>query len=381
MEETEDLVTGSVEVARPVTLAAGLAACLLSLIGLFGNFLTILALARNRRLRVQATNIFVISLAVSDLLFCSINLPLTAVRYFQQSWTLGPSLCKLYPFFFYGNYGASLVNMVAIAINRYILIAHFGIYRRIYTSLNIALMVAGVWLFSFGWLLPPLLSVWGTMAEDRRTFTCTIQKDARGRSPKMFLFVLGFSLPCLAIIFCYSAIFYRIRASRAAVESSSSPLPSSLKNGTMVRAQQREDLQLTKTMMTIFIVFLVTYLPNMLANLLDQSLTLPTLHTMASVLAWTSTALNPIIYTVFNKQYKQAFKAAICSDMRCCSGGDTDSQLTREQVKLKAFHSLAISENIGIQNVDLRSKCGGPSSGSGLVETEDTDTITTDESS
>ena len=33
----------------------------------------------------------------------------------------------------------------------------------------------------------------------------------------MFLFLLGFTLPCLAIIICYSAIFYRVRSSRQAV--------------------------------------------------------------------------------------------------------------------------------------------------------------------
>ena len=29
--------------------------------------------------------------------------------------------------------------------------------------------------------VPPLLSVWGTLGEDRETFTCTIKRDAKGR--------------------------------------------------------------------------------------------------------------------------------------------------------------------------------------------------------
>ncbi len=35
---------------------------------------------------------------------------------------MGATLCRLYPFFFYGNVGASLMNMVAITINRYVVI-------------------------------------------------------------------------------------------------------------------------------------------------------------------------------------------------------------------------------------------------------------------
>lgn len=45
-----------------------------------GNLVTIIALSRSVKLRVHATTAFVISLCVSDLLFCSINLPLTASR-------------------------------------------------------------------------------------------------------------------------------------------------------------------------------------------------------------------------------------------------------------------------------------------------------------
>ena len=45
-----------------------------------GNLLTVVALLKCQKLRSHATTMFVISLAVSDLLFCTINLPLTASR-------------------------------------------------------------------------------------------------------------------------------------------------------------------------------------------------------------------------------------------------------------------------------------------------------------
>jgi hypothetical protein len=45
-----------------------------------GNLLTVVALLRCAKLRSHATTTFVISLAVSDLLFSAINLPLTASR-------------------------------------------------------------------------------------------------------------------------------------------------------------------------------------------------------------------------------------------------------------------------------------------------------------
>ena len=72
-----------------LTYFAAISAVALSVIGVSGNLLTILALSKDNKLRAKATTSFIISLSVSDLLFCGFNLPLTAVRYFHQAWILG----------------------------------------------------------------------------------------------------------------------------------------------------------------------------------------------------------------------------------------------------------------------------------------------------
>jgi protein trapped in endoderm-1 len=69
-------------------------------------------------LRQHATTAFVVSLCFSDLLFCAINLPMTASRYWYQRWVFGDTLCAFFPFFFYGNVAGSLLSMVAITVNR-----------------------------------------------------------------------------------------------------------------------------------------------------------------------------------------------------------------------------------------------------------------------
>ena len=118
-----------VEFSQLLTVFAASSAVFLGLVGVAGNLLTVVALIGDKKLRQQATTFFVIRLAISDLLFCAINLPLTAARYIQQEWTLGPVLCRMFPFFFYGNVAASFMSMVAITINRYVLIAFYVYYR------------------------------------------------------------------------------------------------------------------------------------------------------------------------------------------------------------------------------------------------------------
>lgn len=59
-------------------------------------------------------------------------------------------------------------------IFRYVLIGYYANYRKIYTKLNIAIMIISVWFFSFGMMIPPLADVWGTLGLDESTFSCTI---------------------------------------------------------------------------------------------------------------------------------------------------------------------------------------------------------------
>jgi len=297
--------TWNIHYTRPGTLFAGVAACLFTIIGLTGNLLTVIALSRCVKLRTHATTAFVISLAISDLLFCSINLPLTASRYIHEEWLLGETMCRLYPFFFYGNVGASLINMVAITINRYVLISCPGSYSKIYSRCNILLMISGVWIFSFGLLFPPLIEIWGSLGLDPSTFSCTILRDENGRSPKKFLFLFGFLLPCIAIVLCYSAIFYRVRQSRMNVQKH---LAKSGAKGPLQSNQRKEDIRMTKMMLLIFLSFLICFLPLMLVNVLDDDVEYPLLHIIGSVLAWASAVINPFIYAFKNRQYKMAFK-------------------------------------------------------------------------
>lgn len=83
-----------------------------------GNLITLLALIRCPKLRNHATTAFIISLCISDLFFCAISMPLQAIRYAMKEWTLGDTLCQIFPVVLYGNVAVSLLSMVCITLNR-----------------------------------------------------------------------------------------------------------------------------------------------------------------------------------------------------------------------------------------------------------------------
>ncbi|XP_063872419.1 protein trapped in endoderm-1-like [Scylla paramamosain] len=324
---------------RSATIFAAIASILFIVVGILGNLITIVALSKNRKLRFHATTAFVISLCVSDLLFCSINLPLTASRYIHEAWVLGDALCSVFPFFFYGNVATSLLNMVAITVNRYILIAHHNLYDRVYRQHFIYLMIAFIWLFSFGMMVPPLLGVWGQLGLDPPTFSCTILKS-NGSSPKKFLFLFGFLLPMIAIIACYSAIYYKVKQSRrnvAAHTNNCGPVSSSMSIIT-----RKDDMRLTRMMLTIFLCFLVSFLPLMIVNVADDDVRVPTLHVLASVLAWASAVVNPFVYAVTNRQYRTAYRRLFCGHQGKpgrCSNSHSKSNSSRTFVTEFQYHA------------------------------------------
>lgn len=188
---------------------------------------------------------------------------------------------------------------------RYILISRSEIYAQLYTTQRIILMLIAIWTLSFTLLLPPLLGFWGTLGLEPSTFSCTILKK-NGSSPKKFLFVLGFIVPCVVISVSYFCIYWRVRKSRKNLEAHAGPRR---KAGGF---QRREDSRVTRLMLTIFLCFLLCFMPLMLVNVIDDKIKIPILHVIASVLAWASSVINPFIYAGTNKLYREAYKQILC---------------------------------------------------------------------
>ena len=63
---------------------------LMILFGSSGNLLVILVVIRNRAMRT-ARNVFIVNLAVSDLMLCLITMPLTLVEILYQTWQVRKS--------------------------------------------------------------------------------------------------------------------------------------------------------------------------------------------------------------------------------------------------------------------------------------------------
>jgi len=190
-----------------------------------------------------------------------------------------------------------LTSMVKNQIFRYILIAWPQLYTKIYTKTKVFIYIALIWAFSYGLQIPTLLGKWGVYGMDERLGTCSIKPDANGNSSKTALFVIGFALPSVVIVLCYSNIFWVVRQSHKRLAQHSS-------NGGKFK---RSEMKITKMVLVIFICFVVCYLPITIVKIFDNEVRHAPLHVLGYLLIYLASCVNPVVYVTMNKQYRWVF--------------------------------------------------------------------------
>ncbi|XP_059622279.1 G-protein coupled receptor moody isoform X2 [Phlebotomus argentipes] len=322
------------------------------------------------------------SLCLADFIFCIFVLPFNAIRFIHGYWRLGSLLCKLVPFVQYGSVGVSLLCIAMITVNRYVMIVHHSAYARVYQRHWIVAMILFCWFFSYGMQVPTLLGVWGAFGYDPNLGTCSILKDEYGRSSKTPLFVIAFIIPCLLIVLCYTRIFWVVHKSEMRMKQhasvanavpnnlrptivsrpascsqltdsasparppSTAPQPVRIKNQRDIKAR-RNEWKITKMVLAIFISFIACYLPITVIKIADKDVTHPAAHVFGYVMLYLSACINPIIYVIMNKQYRQAYKTvllcrstAILTPKTPGTSGQSEMEGRRIQLQSQSYPGL-----------------------------------------
>lgn len=138
---------------------------LLMLAILFGNTLTILAVTLSRRLSSLISNQFVLNLAISDLTV-GLTLPYHLAFYLNNKLGKMKETCVLRFMLIMLACSASILNLIAIAVDRYIAILHPLHYSRYMTKPLARTLMVVAWALAVSASVVPLFwNNWGSMAE------------------------------------------------------------------------------------------------------------------------------------------------------------------------------------------------------------------------
>jgi 5-hydroxytryptamine receptor 7 len=148
---------------------------LICILTIMGNLVVILTVCFVRKLQT-ASNILIVSLAVSDILVGLIIMPLAMgiltfhfnpinlssfilVPEIANRWILGSIMCDIWTSTDVLLCSSSILNFLVISIDRYFIIKHPFKYAPMRTVKLLSLMITGVWILSALVSLPPVLAL------------------------------------------------------------------------------------------------------------------------------------------------------------------------------------------------------------------------------
>uniref|UniRef100_A0AC35TS04 G_PROTEIN_RECEP_F1_2 domain-containing protein n=1 Tax=Rhabditophanes sp. KR3021 TaxID=114890 RepID=A0AC35TS04_9BILA len=169
-----------------------------------GNFMVILAILLERELRSRPQYYLIFSLAVADLLVGVIVTPIGAWTTVSKSWNLGVMLCDFWISVDVLLCTASILHLVAIALDRYWSITDIY-YVQNRTPRRITWMIAVVWIFSLVVSIAPMLG-WKDEKFSSRVLEEHICLISQEISYQVFSTAFAFYIPLIAIIVIYFRI-------------------------------------------------------------------------------------------------------------------------------------------------------------------------------
>ncbi|XP_030634817.1 5-hydroxytryptamine receptor 1F [Chanos chanos] len=322
------------------------------------NSLVITAILVTRKLH-QPANYLICSLAVTDLLVAVLVMPVSIVYIAEETWVLGPSMCHLWLGVDVTCCTCSILHLAAIALDRYRAITDAVAYSQKRTYRRAAFTIVAVWVLSILVSLPPL--VWrrppsGHDGEDG-VMDCLIEHDHVAFT--VYSTFGAFYIPLALILVLYYKIYRAAemlrnrRGSHRSVHhtvstvtlpevdsekdtplspgplSPTSPTEKSISepstDGDKIRitaqnlrsfkarrAPGARERRAALTLGLILGAFIVCWLPFFLKEVIVNSCpSCSTSALLADILTWLgymNSLINPLIYTIFNEDFKKAFK-------------------------------------------------------------------------
>lgn len=138
----------------PFFLPVALTYLLIFVVGVGGNLLTCTVIAKHRKMRTP-TNLYLFSLAISDLLVLILGMPLETYELWQNyPFVFGEGGCLFKVYLFETVCFASVLNVTALSVERYVAVVHPLRTRYAVTTRHAQRVITAVWLVALLCALP-----------------------------------------------------------------------------------------------------------------------------------------------------------------------------------------------------------------------------------
>ncbi|OWF39279.1 Histamine H4 receptor [Mizuhopecten yessoensis] len=342
------------EFALEIVVTFGIFIAIVIVVAIVGNVFTIAAFIKDRKLRT-VYNIYIVNLAVTDLLLGCVSMPFYAVYTLKSyTWPFGYHFCKLFMVTDFTLCLEAVIIMIILSFDRLLLLKLGPRYICKETNTVAYIKIAISWVISF-LLYSPAIIGWDIWTEEdtNEPGDCDVQ-FAHDFDFTITTAVIEFGIPFICIsalnLIIYSEIRKRIRVrdlknvpifvpSGSAVTSASVScsvnndvmkkqteqpnkpangsktqnvgvsVPTTSKDTQKIRAV-RKDMKAAKSLGLLVIVFAVTWAPYTIATIIIsacETCVNENVYEFLNWLLWTKAALNPFLYAYNNQRFREHF--------------------------------------------------------------------------
>ena len=276
----------------------------LAITGILGNSLVIHIFRVNRQLKGKPTNVFIAALAVADLITSIAIIPIPELSRVPQN-TGGKFYCKLVHSsnVMWISIVASIGTLTTLSVERYVAVGFPRRYKRIFSQKNMAIIIICIWLFGFA------LNTFGYYEVFIVSGQCEHipVSDNFQKFLGISLFLVKYLLPMIIMLAT------NIRTMQLLQKQAKSLLGNDSKNSPAV-AMLRASRRVVYMLLVVIIVFIICWTPDQLAFLGFNLKILPSeflwddiVYRALVVLGYFNSCLNPAIYIITNRNFRQAF--------------------------------------------------------------------------
>ncbi|GAB0189482.1 neuropeptide FF receptor 2 [Grus japonensis] len=302
---------------------------LIFLLCMVGNGVVCFIVLRSKRMRT-VTNLFILNLAVSDLLVGIFCMPTTLLDNIIAGWPFGSLVCKMSGMVQGISVSASVFTLVAIAVDRFRCIVYP--FKQKLTISTALVVIAVIWFLAVAIMCPSAVMlrvqeeknfrvILGYGNETRPVYWCREDWPDPGmrRIYTTVLFANIYLAPLSLIIVMYA------RISTALFNAA---VPAAGKHSHERRhGAPKKKQKVVQMLIIVALLFTLSWLPlwtlmmlSDYANLSDLQLRVINIYIypFAHWLAFFNSSVNPIIYGFFNENFRRGFRAAF--KLQLCFG-------------------------------------------------------------
>ncbi|KAJ1199626.1 hypothetical protein NDU88_003459 [Pleurodeles waltl] len=272
---------------------------------LLGNGLILALLLKYEKVKT-VTNLFILNLVVSDLLFAA-SLPFWAV-YHRSEWIFGDAMCKLMTAIYYIGFYSCVLFLTLMSVDRYLAVVHVVSAARTRSVGYATVASLIVWGISFLSTLPKIF-IYGTRQDSSVGTVCaeTGYDEEHIKTWKMVGYcqqlVLFFLIPLVIILYCYVLIVAKL-----------------------FRARMHDKFKAVKLIFLIVLVFFVCWTPyNVVVFIKMLPVSAPNTCNkgldyafyICRCLAYFHCCTNPIFYTFVGTKFRRHLAVLLGHRLSC----------------------------------------------------------------